>query len=72
MSNIPSMLAAYDKKRKRIFVLAIPNVSAVKIDDIWHYAIPLSDEEIDQYDLITDLRIVKQLVDEAKAELQIP
>ena len=72
MKNIPDMLAAYDKKRERIFVLARPNVCAVKLGKVWHSSVPVPLEEIDEfYELITDFALVKSLVEEAKAELNI-
>jgi hypothetical protein len=73
MAKVPTMLAAFDKKRNRIFVLAQPNVCAVRMDGVWHNSVPVPMDEIDNYyDLITDLRIVKSLVEEAKAALEIP
>ncbi len=73
LKNIPTKLAAYDKKRNRYFVLAPPLVCAVKMNDVWYQSVPVPLEEIDEYyDLITDLHVVKQLVEEAKAELNIP
>jgi hypothetical protein len=67
------MLAAYDKKRKRIFVLATPNICAIKIENVWQQTDPVPFEEIDEfYELITDLQIIQSLVEEAKAELNIP
>ncbi len=67
------MLAAVDKERNRIFVLAIPDVSAIKMDDVWHQSAPISMGEIDKrYKLITDLKVVASLVEEAKVELNIP
>jgi hypothetical protein len=72
IKNVPPVLAAIDKKRNRIFVLAIPNICAVKMDGVWHLSQPIPMEEIDEfYDLITDLRVVQSIVDEAKAELRI-
>jgi hypothetical protein len=73
MSKNSKMLAAVDKQRKRIFVLATPNVCAIKKDGMWYQSAPVPFEEIDEfYELITDLQIVEALVEEAKAELRIP
>jgi len=73
VKNVPSILAAIDRKRDRIFVLAVPNVSAVKMNGVWHMSVPVPFEEIDQYyELITDLKLVQSLVEEAKTELKIP
>ena len=73
VKNVPSILAAVDKKRNRIFVLAVPNVSAVKMNGVWHLSVSVPFEEIDEYyELITDLKLVQSLVEEAKAELNIP
>ena len=72
MQNVPDILAAVDKKRNKVFVLARPNVCAVRMDGVWHLSQPIAMEEIDQYyELVTDLRIAQSLVDEAKAELKI-
>lgn len=71
MGKFPSFLAAIDHKRRRIFVLASPHISAVKIDGEWQYCDPLSDEEIKNYQLVTDLEIAKDLVLEAKKTLNL-
>ena len=73
MKNVPDILAAIDKKRNRIFVLAIPNLCAVRMDGVWYQSAPVPFEEIDvYYELITDFKLVRSLVEEAKAELNIP
>ena len=66
------MLAGHDKKRSRYFVLARPNICAVKKDGLWYESVPVSMEEIDEfYELITDLSLVEKLVEEAKTELRL-
>lgn len=71
--NYPGFLVAVDIKRKRVFVLAKPNLIAVKRDDTWYYGEAISDYEIDRhYELITDLKIAEKWIEEAKTELKIP
>ena len=73
VKNVPSVLAAVDKKRDRIFVLAIPNVCTVRMQGVWHQSVPVPMEEIDEYyELISDLGQVKKLVEESRKELNIP
>ncbi len=69
IKNLPNYLAAVDKKTGRIFVLASPNLSAIKIDGVWTYHDPLSDEEIKEFELISDLVYAAKLVKEAKNSL---
>lgn len=71
MAGTPNYLAAVDKKRQRVFVLATPNLSALRFDNKWHCIEPLSEDEIKNYELITDLRIVLDLVNEAKRQLNL-
>jgi hypothetical protein len=72
MSKFPNMLAAVDKKRDRIFVMAAPNVCAVKKDGMWYQSAPITPSEIDEYyDLITDMNLVEKIVEEAKEDLRI-
>ncbi|MEO6508656.1 MAG: hypothetical protein ABIO02_01775 [Patescibacteria group bacterium] len=73
MSTVPPILAAVDKKRSRIFVLAVPNLSAVCMDGVWHQSVPIPMEEIDNnYELVTDLKEAEKLVKEAREALNIP
>ncbi len=67
--TFPDYLAAIDKKRNRVFVLATPNLSAIKIDGEWKYCEPLTDEEIAQYELVTDLETAMFWVSEARDAL---
>lgn len=69
--NFPPYLAAIDHKRNRIFILAVPHLSAVKIDDKWEYCSPLSDEEITHYELVKNLDVAFDLVKEAKTALNL-
>ena len=67
-----TILVAIDIKRKRVFVLYVPQLIAVKRDDVWHYGENISDEEIEKhYKLITDIKLAQTWIDEAKAELNI-
>ena len=65
-TEFPPYLAAIDKKRQRVFVLAPPYLSALFTEGEWQYAQPLSDEEIAHYDLVTDPEVIKKLVEQAK------
>lgn len=67
----PDYLAAIDTKRRRIFALATPNLSAIKIDNQWRYCEPLTEEEIDQYELVADLEIAVAIIKEAKKALNL-
>lgn len=72
ITNTPKMLAAIDKKRDRVFVLAAPNICAVKKDGMWYESSPIPFEEVDKYyEMITDLSVVKKLVAEAKEDLRM-
>lgn len=65
----PSFLVAMDRKRNRVFVLAQPDICAIKIDGQWRTCKPLSDEEIPQYSLIVDPETASFYVNQAKEAL---
>jgi hypothetical protein len=68
----PDFLVAIDKKRKRVFVMAAPHLLAVKKDEVWYYGEGITDEEIKlYYELITDLKIARSWIEEAKVELNL-
>lgn len=66
----PNYLAAIDYKRDQIFVLAPPNLSAIKINGKWKYCSPLTEEEIPNFVLVTDYEHSLKLVNEAKEALK--
>lgn len=67
--NHPDYLASIDRERNRVFVLATPELCAIRIDGVWQRCIPLSDEEIKHYDLIFDFDEAQKLVEEARRAL---
>ena len=68
----PEYLVAIDERRNRVFVIARPNLIAVKKDDMWYYGEAPPDEEVDNhYELVTDLVKAKKWVVEARAELKL-
>jgi hypothetical protein len=71
ISKFPPYLAAIDRKRNRIFVLAIPDLCAIRIDGVWHRCQPLPDEEIVNYNLITNLVEIQKLIASAKKALEL-
>lgn len=68
-TQFPNYLVAVDKKKRRVFVLAQPSLCAIKISGQWQNCQPLSDEEIQHYDLVTDLSEALALVNEARRSL---
>ena len=72
VNKFPPYLAASTKDGSRVFVLATPNLCALRVDGVWQYTEPLQDSEIEKYDLITDLVAVQKLIKEAKRALNHP
>lgn len=71
INKIADFLAAVDSENNIYFVMATPNLSAVKVGEVWKYHAPLSDIEIKNFKLITDLDLALKLVNEAKGALNI-
>jgi hypothetical protein len=71
VKNKPNYLAAIDYKNNRVFVLASPNLSAMRTNGVWEYRTPLTDEEIKDFDLVIDLKKALELVKEAKVALNM-
>lgn len=70
--NYPGFLVAVDVRRNRVFVLAKPNLMAVKKDGVWYYGEGISDQEIDRhYELVTDLNRAQKWIEEAKSEMKL-
>ena len=66
----PNYLAAIDHKRERIFVLAPPHLSALKVNGKWQHIAPLDDSEIPHFSLVTDYNYAEQLINEARTALE--
>lgn len=65
----PDFLAAINRKRNRIFVLAVPDLSAIKINGVWRYCLPLSDIETENFQLVTNVDEALSIVKETKKTL---
>lgn len=65
----PDYFVAIDHKNNRIFVLAKPNLSALFNDGVWDYVAPISEEELERYELVTDVQQALKIVEEAKKAL---
>lgn len=65
----PTYLSAINRKKKRVFVLAPPNLCAMRKGGIWQYSTPLSDSEMDGYELVLDLELSLRFVLQAHEAL---
>lgn len=66
----PPYLAAVDRRRSRMFILAPPHLCAIKIDGAWQVSEPLPDEEIPYYELVTDLAQAMKIIQQARQALE--
>lgn len=65
----PDYLASIDRERNRVFVLAMPELCAIRIDGVWQRCTPLLDEEVKHYELVMDFDEAQRLVEEARRAL---
>ncbi len=69
-NTYPNYLAAINRKRKRVFVLAPPNLCAMRIGGVWQYTTPLSDREMEEYELVVDMDLALRFVTQAHEALE--
>ncbi len=67
--TFPNYLAAINRKKKRVFVLAPPNLCAMRIGGVWQYTAPLSEREMEEYELVVDLDLALRFVEQANEAL---
>lgn len=65
----PTYLSAVNRKRKRVFVLAPPNLCAMRIGGVWQYSSLLSDDEMVEYEVVLDLELSVRFVEQARETL---
>ncbi len=68
--QFPNYLSAINRKKKRVFVLAPPNLCAVRIGGEWQYCAPLSDFEMEEYEVVLDLELSLRFVHQANDALE--
>lgn len=69
-SKYPKFLSAINRKKKRVFVLAPPNLCAIRTGGVWQYTAPLSDHEMEEYELVVDLELSMRFIDQAREALE--
>lgn len=69
-NKLPTFLSAINRKKKRVFVLAPPNLCAVRTGGVWQYTTPLSDHEMGEYELVIDLELSMRFVNQAREALE--
>lgn len=67
--TFPNYLAAINRKKKKIFVLAPPNLCAMRMGGVWQYTAPLSEREMEEYELVLDLELALRFVEQAHEAL---
>lgn len=67
--TFPNYLAAINRKNKRVFVLAPPNLCAIRIGGKWQYTAPLTERQMEEYELVMDLELALRFVEQANEAL---
>lgn len=65
----PTYLSAINRKKKRVFVLAPPNLCAMRIGGVWQYSAPLTDRQMEEYEIVLDLELSLRFVIQAREAL---
>lgn len=67
--EFPNYLAAINRKKKKVFVLAPPNLCAIRNGGKWEYTAPLTERQMEEYELVMDLELAYRFVEQANEAL---